>query len=359
MGWLQLYLDMAGDALGALVYVAMCAGAVFFQYYEYRRLWNHSHAAWWALKLVTPAAVGLIVLLALTVFDIDGLEGLAVFYIGLLVALFLGPFLIAQVARLLGVPPRDSVGVSGSLLLTLMVLWFAGSGAGNSIANMGRGNHEGRAEYLAYRHAAENAPAAQGEVTFAGSDTWLLPDGTRLAHLAFAIAPGYGLHTTDVRTLRTHGGGNSKSFSGTLGTCVTTGTYHILTVLNESEHFDVRLRFHAGNPDSMVEFRGDYAFPLSDKIRLRPLVLNYDGSELETPVPLPGYFLTLQFEDGTELKASDLLPEQTERIVGMTPGSRCLSGSLPGVYTLAQVRATLYSEEEYRKRYFELPLRRP
>ena len=48
-GWLQLYLDLAGHVLGALVYAAMCGAAIYFQYYEYRRLWRHSRSAWWAL----------------------------------------------------------------------------------------------------------------------------------------------------------------------------------------------------------------------------------------------------------------------------------------------------------------------
>ncbi len=356
-GWVELILGMLGNLASAFVYLAVCALAVYLQYREYRRHWPYSGAAWWAIKLATPASVALIVLLALALFNTDGMEGLAVFYSGLFVALLLAPLGISLIARMLGVGRLDALRASGSLVLTFMVVWFAGAGALNSVSNMGTGDLEGRAEYIAFRRAAENAPEATSEIRHSGTDVFLLPDGSRLVHLAFAIQPGYGIHTADVRTQRTHGGGNSESFNSTLGSCATDGIYHMTTVLNESEHFDVRLRFHAGSPETMVEFRGDYRFPRADSASLRSLVLEYANGELRTPVPLPAHAVSV-FTDGGVLKVETLLPPREERVVGMHPRARCFAGALASVSGVDKVEATLYSEEQYRKLQYELPLRR-
>ena len=357
VGWIELTLGMLGNLVSTFVYLAVCALAVYLQYREYRRHWPYPGAAWWAVKLGTPAAVVVIVLLALALFNTDGMEGLAVFYSGLFVSLFFVPLGISLVARMLGVARLDALRASGSLVMTFMVVWFAGAGAFNSVSNMGTGNLEERAEYIAYRHAAENAPRASGEIRHSGTDVFLLPDGSRLVHLAFAIQPGYGIHTADVRTLRTDGSGNSESFNGTLGSCATDGVYHMMTVLTESEHFDVRLRFHAGSPETMVEFRGDYRFPRTDAASLRSLVLEYVNGELRTPVPLPANFVSI-FADGGVLKVEELLPPREERMAGMHPRARCFADPLVSVTDIEKVEATLYSEEQYRRLRYELPLRR-
>jgi len=358
VGWLDLAFDFAGSILGAVVYAAFCVAAIYAQYHEYRRAWKHGTAAWWTIKLATPCSVALVVGLALLLFDTEGMEGLAVFYLGILAALLLSPVLIGGFTRLFGIPAADALKAAASLILSLLVLWFAGAGVLNSLSGLPAGDLEAKAEYRAFRHAAESAPAASGQVELAASDVWLLPDGARLIHLAFDIEPGYQIYTIDVRTLRTHPGGNSDSFNGTLGSCVTADTYHMTTVLHDSEFFDVSLRFHAGTPASMVEFRGDYRFPKADAVSAGPLVLEYRDNTLLTPVPLPGYFLSLYFADGSELTVRDLLPEEQERTAGMYPGNQCFTGGLPGVYKLRRVEATLYSEEQSRKLRFELPLRR-
>lgn len=356
-GYIEVILGMLGNLASAFAYLAVCALAVYLQYREYRRHWPYGGGAWCAIKLATPACVALIVLLALVLFNTDGMEGLAVFYTGLFVALFLAPLGISLIARMVGVARVDALRASGSLVLTFIVVWFAGAGALNSVSNMGMSNFEERAEYITFRRTAENAPAAIDEIRHSGTDVFLLPDGSRLVHLAFAIKPGYGIHTADVRTQRTHGGGNSESFNGTLGSCATEGTYHMTTVLTESEHFDVRLRFHAGSPETMVEFRGDYLFPRADSASLPSLALEYANGELRTPVPLPANFVSLVV-DGGVLEVQELLPAREGRVIGMHTRSRCFADPLALVTGVEKVEATLYSEEQYRKLHYELPLRR-
>ncbi len=157
-----------------------------------------------------------------------------------------------------------------------------------------------------------------------------------------------------MRTLRTHGGGRSSSWNSTLGKCVSPDTYHITNILDAGEQFDVRLRFHAGTPESMVEYIGEYSFPRSEVAQTRFLELEYANGALTSPVPLPAYWLTLHFADGRTAKMGELMPSDGQRIIGMSARNRCLIEPVTIEGKIDRVEAILYSEQHYKKQSFNL-----
>lgn len=345
-GWLDVGVDYLGHTLSLLFYAAVLLAAVLYHAYELRRQWPHSAASWWGVKLaVVPFGTGL-VFAALGLFNTEGMAGLAVFYLGLFAALIVSPLAVAWIAALvLALPRADTTRIAVSLVLSLVVGWFAAAGLGNAWQGLGRGNSAERAEYQAYRRAAERATPVTDEVREISQQVAGLPGGERYIALGFAIAPGYQIYAIDVRTARNHGGGNSESWSGTLGTCDRPGQLFITNVLDAAEWFEVRLRFHAGTPGSMVEFSRRYNLPRGD---YPPLALHVEEGQLYSQWPLPSRGLEL-------IGAVPSFDEATAPGV-MHPGNGCFLGPVPVLDSRRSVRATLYSEELYSKRHYELPV---
>ncbi len=353
--WLQIALDFAGSMLSLAFYSALVAIMLIYQYYEYTRLWPHGRLSWWLIKVATPLSVLAIVWLALSLFGTSGMEGLAVFYLGLFGGLLATPVMIVVSSRLASIPPRHAFLASGTLLMCVYTGWFAVAGAGNSLGDLESDNLESRADYLAYKYAADHAASADGVISLAAQDSVRLPDGSRLAHLAFRVRDGYQIHTIRVRTGNQQGSGR---WSSTLGTCVSPGILHITSVLDTSEQFGVQLRFHAGSPETMVEFRGDYSFPSSEESQLEFLTLRLHQGKLSSPVPLPAYWMTVYFSGTRQAKMEQLMPVETGRWLGMAPGRRCFVNEVEVGTGVERVEAILYSEEHYRRSSYLLPLSR-
>ncbi|MGK0172433.1 MAG: hypothetical protein ACI9W2_004170, partial [Gammaproteobacteria bacterium] len=121
--------------------------------------------------------------------------------------------------------------------------------------------------------------------------------------------------------------------------------YHITNVLDAGEQFDVRLRFHSGSPDSMVEFAGEYQFPMRESVGAEHLAFAFDGARLHTPVPLPAKWLSLKLANTKTIDVASLLPQETlNEPMAMAAGNRCFVDSVRVVGELESATLQLYSQ---------------
>lgn len=354
--WFDLILIYTGGVVGLLINALIVAAAIAWQVYEYRKLWPHPKSVWWLIKIATPLLVVGIVALALLVFDIEGMAGLAVFYLSLFAALITAPVLIVLVGKIWSIPRVISFMAAVSLLSSLWVSWFAINGLSNNVATVSIRDPGKRVEYLAFKHAAENADVADGVIWLTGRDSFLLPDGERMIHLAFHVPQGYKIHGADVRTKRSHGGGDSGAWNSTLGSCVSPGHYHMTNVLDKGESFDVRLRFHQDTVDSMVQFIGEYEFRIDGTNNILQLIIDSETEQLRLPVPVPANWLSIVFTGAEAVVAHSLLPPVGDLDMAMVPGNRCLTGPLPALRSVESVSLELYSEDHYRRSRYSIPI---
>ncbi|MFK8049697.1 MAG: hypothetical protein AB8B81_14825 [Halioglobus sp.] len=236
-----------------------------------------------------------------------------------------------------------------------VVAWFAVAGIGNNASNIGVGDVARRVEYLAFKHAAKNPGSANGLIALTAKDALRLPSGQRVIHLAFRVADGYRLYGMDVQTKRSYGGGRSDSWNSTLGMCVTSDAYHLTNVLDTGESFNVRLKFHQGTPKSMIEFIGNYQFPMTQVSHLPWIKLDYDGQYLSSPIPLPAAWATVN-DSGPGHTIQSLLPEHQREYFGIAPGNDCWSGPLAISGDFLGITQGLYIEEHYRRVFIDLPV---
>jgi len=351
-GWMKIATEFAGSLLGLVLYSVAIVALVAFQIYEYRKSWQHRRRSWWLIKAATPLLV--IGLLASTMlfFDTSGMEGLAIFFAGAFASLLAAPLLLVGLARKLGVPAMDTLSASVSLLASLFIGWFAIAGIQNSAQGINSYDVDERAEYLAFRHAADNAGSTNDEIVLAAQHAYLLPDGQLLIHLEFHIAPNFRIQSIDVRIPDVGGQGR---WSSTQGTCATPGSLHITSVLNIAEQIDVRLRFHSGTPSSMVEFKGEFPFPQKNRDVIPPLQLRYEGGQLSTPVPMPAHLIRLSLGNDVAQLLVDHVPLPDAPLV-MHENSRCFAESISVGDGIEQVNAQLYSDERSRKLLYSIPL---
>lgn len=355
---LEMTTDWLGSLLALLLHVATIAAVLVWQVYERRRIWPHSTISWLVVKLATPALVVGLVLLILTIFNTDGMEGLAVFYGGILVSLVLAPILLIGLARALNLKVAASAISVFSMLMLLSVLWFSGAGVANQWDSLSRSNSEGRAEYLAMKIAAERAGSAEGVVSLRKQEAFALPDQRRLIHLAFDVSSDYQLHTIEVRTPSERSPYSMPNWSSTLGSCVEPGVFHMASVLDRGEAFDVRLRWHKGDPASMVEFVGEYRFPRSDQAILPAFSAHLVGTRLTLPMPLLAGWVHFAGDDEASFTGETLLPPSSERVLGMHPSGRCLPIANEVTAAFSTIDVVLYSEAAYQRQRVRLPTQR-
>lgn len=355
---IEMSADWLGSLLGLLVYIAVIGAVLFWHYIERRRVWPHSTLSWLAVKVATPLLIVGFLFLIMSVFDTSGMEGLAVFYLGLLASSILAPIALIWLARALGLDLTASAIAVFTTLVTLGMLWFAGNGVANQWESLTRENSPERAEYLAMKIAAERAGTADGVVSLRTQQAFALPDQQRLIHLAFDVDPDYQLHTIDVRTPSERSPDKMPGWSSTLGSCVEPGVFHMASVLEGGEAFDVRLRWHQGNPDSMVEFVGEYRFPASNRVELPSFAGGLDGTHLTMPMPILAGWVHFQGDEDAAYNGEALLPAQSERLLGMHPSARCLPVAIEVKGQVSEIEVELYSEAAYRRQRVLLPLLR-
>ncbi|MCR9276517.1 MAG: hypothetical protein NXH85_00990 [Pseudomonadaceae bacterium] len=355
---IEMSANWLGSLLGLLVHIATICAILAWQLYEYRRLWPHSTLGWLALKLASPALVVGFVYLGLAVFDTEGMAGLAVFYGGIAIGLVLVPILLIGFARALSLDVTASAIAVLSMFLLLSVLWFSGHGLVNQWASLTRENSEGHAQYLALKIAARHADSADGVVSLRTKEAFSLPDQRRLIHLAFNVDPDYQLYSIDVRTPSEQSPDSMPTWSGTLGSCVEPGIFHMASVLERGEKFDVRLRWNQGDAASMVEFVGEYEFPRSEHADLPVFAGRLAGTQLTMPMPVLAGWVHVDSVDHEPFTGEALLPAQTERTLGMHPSGRCLPMVTQLPAPVSSIEVEMYSEAAYQRQRLRLPLLR-
>jgi hypothetical protein len=345
---IEIVQTLVGVLVGTGLSLAFIMAVTYWQYYEYRRQWPHGLRLWVVQKLLTLASGGLLIALAFLIASgVSGMEALGIFYLGLFLGLAAGPFTSASVGRLLGVPFRDALRVSGSLVAVLLVYWFSGASLANAYVNISGVDYAAQKEYLAFKHAADHAATADGAITLADQQMLRLNDGRRLIHLAFHIAPGYQIHAIEVQMHRSWGGNDKPFFNSTVGQCFSIDTLHLTNVLDSNESLEVRLRFHKGTPDSMVEYRAPFSFPAGAAEGF--LDARRTDDAIRFPVPLPANSVWLM-RDKERIPATVLLPAATDGGLPGTPAdSRCIVAPLLPVTNVDHVVAALYSEELYKR----------
>ncbi len=355
---IEMSADWLGALLGLILHIAVIIAVLAWHVVERRRVWPHSTFSWVAVKLATPVLIVGLVFLILSIFNTDGMEGLAVFYGGILVALVLAPILLVGLARVLNLDVVASAIAVFSTLFTLSVLWFSGNGVVNQWGSLTRVQSEERAEYLAMKIAAEHADSADGIVSLRSKEAFALPDQKRLIHLAFDVDPDYRLHTIDVRTPNERSPTIMPNWSSTLGSCVEPGVFHMASVLDTGEEFDIRLRWHRGDPASMVEFVGEYRFPRSDRAGMPIFAASLASTRLTMPMPILSGWVHFERDDGSAYTGEALLPPSSERLLGMHPSARCLPVSLELSEQPSAIDVELYAEAAYERQRVRIPLLR-
>lgn len=200
---LELWGDAAGHLIRILLGLAAIGGMLYLQWHEYRRHWTHGVAMYWIVKVAGPLIGGVIVAVTFVIASgISGMEALGVFYLGLAAALFGSPLIASFIARLLEIPPADSMRLGVSTLGLLLVAWFSGNmimGAAMQFSGA-RDNYDSRRDYIEMQRAEEDAPPAQDEIEFISTGQWRLPDGNRFIHAAFKIQDDWTFRRAQVAT---------------------------------------------------------------------------------------------------------------------------------------------------------------
>lgn len=342
---LKIIANLAGHLITMLVALALIAGVCYLQWFEYRRSWPNSKGAYWLVKLGTLAVGSLIVGLGVLVATgISGMEALGVFYLGLFIGIIGAPFLTAQLCRIFGLPAADSMRLSVSIVVLVLVFWFAGSAVVGSGVALKSVDYAKRKDYLQLQSAEAKAPDATGEIRFLKKDQWRLPDGKRLIHMAFAIAPEFQLRKQEVKLARDWGR-SEEYFRGTLGGCFTDGVYHMTNVLAAAQEITVRIVVYDGRGETMRSLTETYQFP-DDPASVSGYFQVYeDAGRITLPVSVPARRVFIVGTDGQQPLLSKLPTAETGGVAGSHPNGRCAPLEFSG--NIEIIKAEFYAEESY------------
>ena len=344
--------DLAGSVFQILQGIVLMLAVIAWQVYEQRRFWRSTRRTWWLVKLLAPVSVVVIVFLGLhAARDTSGFAGLAVLYLGGLIALIVGPLAVALALRGLQASSFSQALIAGvSMVALLVVTWFSVHGIRNGVTGVVRTltNIDELVAYRRFEHAADNPSPAAASVSLVETQTFQLPDGRQLVHLAYAVDPNFELYRLRLRVTKP---GGRTPWTSTLGHCLSPGEFHLMTVLDQAEWIELRVAWHRGTAASMVGVEERFEFPRQERTELPLLKVDVKRRSIEAPIPFPEEFLAIQPQQG----APENYPYLTySREFGDGPFSNtCLKTPLTVDFDLAGVRVTLYSEEEYEHLHYD------
>ncbi len=348
---------LGGSLLIVVFNLAVLVLLVLWQRYEYRHQWAHGFRRYVVMKASLVASLVVLGLAALmSTRLVVGMEGLAVFYAGLLVAIITAPLLSAAVGRGLGIPLRDSVQVTGSLIVALLTGWFLAASLFNQLASIAGFDYQAQKAYLDEKYAAEHAAPAGDRIVLADRGMYRLPDASRLIWLAFRVAPGYQVRSLEVSMARTNNPRQDKFFSGMESVCYTGGTVHLLTVLDRNEELDVRMRFGQGTPTTVIEYQGRFDFPDTPEAQTGYLEATVKDNALSFPLPLPARSIILSKENKRIPATTFLAPADDAGLANTAATMRCITDPISPIDGVDHVEVYLVSDERNARKDYYLRL---
>ncbi len=334
---------VAGHLLSVVVGTLVIAAMFYWQYYEWRVTWQHSKTAFIAIKALVPIAAGVFMGIGIAIASgTSGMEGLGVFYLAIIATIVLAPLSGGWVARLFQVPFADAMRITSSLVALVVVCWFAGHSVAGGLNAMLTTDYEKRDEYQSFKKAASNASPAGDLIRLEETRQLRMPDGQRLIYAFFHIDESLQFHQ-ELAVAMQRSWSRDDMFRSTIGGCFSETGYHLTNIIDEGESVTVRLRWHAGSPESMVEHMSVISFPAVEPYEYFQAFLH--NGELSLPVPLPAARVQVEKEggivEGKVLYASSELGHE-----GRKPNARCLPISMY-VGEVERLHFRGYSEEHY------------
>lgn len=308
------------------LYVAAFAAALGWQVFEYFRVWPHSKTSWWLLKLSVPLFAGLVLVIVMAAFPSTGMEALAGFYVGLLLAIVGAPVLIFGLARAANLQASACCAAAASLIGSVVVAWFSWHGIANQLDYLGSAakalTPEAQAS-AALKLAAEN-PAPAGEaVQLVNESGYLLADGSILMHLVFQVDPELKVFKIDFAST-----GSAERFRNLTTRCVAGDQLHAFVTGRESLGYSVRSLWHRGSPQTMVAAVTEHRIPDPKLTALPRFTVDAGLGSVAFPVPVRRLRLEVRTIDGRYLTEADLADPTAVAELGMHARNSCLSEPL-------------------------------
>lgn len=319
-------MTMLSAASGFAIYGLGAAAAIGWQVWEYRSIWPHSGKAWWLVKLSVPLLGFGILLLAMAAFPSSGMEALAGFYLGLLLAIIGVPLLIFGLARFGQLKASACGTAAASLIGSAVLLWFCGHGLANQLSYtqswVQAQTPEAKANQ-ALRDAANNPRPVGGEVALVGEAGYLLADGSVLVHLEFDVDAQLQVFAIDVANEVA-----PDRFQTLTTTCVDGDRLHAFVTGRSGLGYDVRSRWHRGTPETMVVSQTSHRIPDPDRETLGRYIVHARGAHADFPTPVRRLQLEVRKRDGRYLTESDVADPSAVARLGMHARNSCLTTTL-------------------------------